>query len=91
MTSSQIKRVVLTEEIVYFIISAIIALVAGNIGGILICNYLERRSHCVELTLPIEISIIYIMSLVLVELIIIWYSFGRMKKESIVESISIQE
>lgn len=91
MTGKQIRKVVLTEELAYFIISTLLTLVLGNIGGILMCNYLEKTSHCVELNLPFTISIIYIVSLVLVELIIIWRSFAKMKEESIVESISIQE
>lgn len=91
MTRKQLKRMLITEELFYLEVSSIITLVVGNVGGAVLCNYVEKKSHCISFNLPWEISLIYVGCLVAIEIVLISYAFYKMKKESVVQWLAVQE
>jgi putative ABC transport system permease protein len=90
MTQQQIRKMLQTENSFYVIASTISAVV-GVVIGAAFCKYLDASQHCILYQLPIRILMLFVACLIILHILMGFFASLNLKRESIIDRISISE
>ena len=90
MTNKQVQ-IMLRRETFFFIMVSLISAVLGTGIGSFICWSLEQTQHCIAYHYPILMLVAFVMTLCVCYLIISFYISRSLRKNSLIERLSVNE
>lgn len=91
MTSRQVNQMLQTENLFYTGGTAILSLAGGSIFGGILCSVIENTYHSIIYHFPLLIALIFLASMLIIQILLSAYAAGSLKKLSVVERLRMPE
>ena len=91
MTSRQVEKMLVTENLFYIGGTAVLSLGIGSILGFILCNIIENKAHCIIFHFEWPIVLIFLLSLLVIQMLLSAYTVSSFKKTSIINRLRMPE
>ena len=91
MTSRQVEKMLVTENLFYTGGAAILSLGIGSILGFILCNIIEKKAHCIIFHFEWPIVLVFLLSLLVIQMLLSAYTISSFKKTSIIDRLRMPE